>query len=76
MYLHWRVIRMEEKAKRILRDLFDAYMSRNEQIPHEFRERAEKSTTSARLVCDYLAGMTDRFALDEHKRFFDPHERV
>lgn len=76
MYLHWRVIRMEEKAKRILRDLFEAYMTREEQIPRDFREKCEAGLPIARVVCDYLAGMTDRFALDEHKKFFDPHERV
>ena len=76
MYLHWRVIRMEEKAKRILSDLFNAYMSRGEQLPKDFVSKFDPNTQLANIVCDYLAGMTDRFALDEHKKFFDPHEKV
>ncbi len=76
MYKHWRVIRMEEKARRILTDLFNAYMEREEQMPRQYREKCIAGTSMARMICDYLAGMTDRFALNEYKRFFDPYERV
>ncbi len=75
MYTHFRVVRMEEKAKRMLSDLFHAYMSRPQQLPPEFREQM-KTETPARIICDYIAGMTDRFALDEHQKLFNPHTHV
>ena len=75
LYTHYRVVRMEEKAKRILADLFHAYRSRPEQLPRDFVDRL-KNETVERIVCDYIAGMTDRFALDEHQKLFDPHTRV
>jgi len=75
MYTHHRVVRMEEKAKRILTSLFNAYMARPQQIPVEFRETFKDEPTP-RMICDYIAGMTDRFALDEYEKFFDPHTRV
>lgn len=75
LYTHYRVVRMEEKAKRILRDLFGAYLARPEQLPREFVDRM-KAETPARIICDYIAGMTDRFAMDEHQKLFDPHTRV
>jgi dGTPase len=75
MYNHYRVIRMEEKARRIIRELFAAYLERPEQLPREFTLRMKKDSIP-RLVCDYIAGMTDRFAMDEHMKLFDPHTRV
>jgi dGTPase len=75
LYSHYRVIRMEEKAKRILTDLFQAYIGRPQQLPPEFREQM-KTETPARIICDYIAGMTDRFALEEHQKLFDPMARV
>lgn len=75
MYTHYRVVRMEEKAKRILSDLFHAYIARPEQLPKEFFDRLREETPP-RIICDYIAGMTDRYALDEHSKLFDPHSRV
>ncbi|MFH1016851.1 MAG: deoxyguanosinetriphosphate triphosphohydrolase [Pseudomonadota bacterium] len=75
LYTHFRVVRMEEKAKRMLSDLFHAYMARPQQLPTEFRERM-KTEPAARIICDYIAGMTDRFALEEHQKLFDPLTRV
>ncbi|HRF47692.1 MAG TPA: deoxyguanosinetriphosphate triphosphohydrolase [Anaerolineales bacterium] len=75
MYRHYRVARMEAKADRVLSELFTAYINRPEQLPPSVRERAEQTLTLQRAVCDYLAGMTDRFALDEHARLFDPYVR-
>ncbi len=75
MYMHWRVVRMEEKANRVLTELFNAFMKREEQISISFRRRYFNDSTP-RMICDYLAGMTDRFALDEYKKLFDPHQRV
>jgi dGTPase len=75
LYRHYRVVRMAEKARRILQDLFRAYMETPKQLPPSFYDRIPTEGT-ARIVCDYIAGMTDRFALDEHRRLFDPHARV
>ena len=74
MYKHYRVARMEAKADRVLTELFNTYIGRPEQLPPAVRERADDDVDRLyRAVCDYLAGMTDRFALDEHARLFDPY---
>jgi dGTPase len=75
MYRHYRVVRMGNKAGRILRDLFHAYAEEPQQLPPHFQERMEEDGLH-RVVCDYIAGMTDRFALDEHRKLFDPLVRV
>jgi dGTPase len=75
MYRHWRVMRMTDKAGRILRDLFGSYISEPRQLPPQYQARYEGDGVH-RVVCDYIAGMTDRFALDEHRRLFDPLVRV
>lgn len=75
LYRYYRVVRMADKAKRILTDLFDIYVSNPLQLPPNAQARLPVDGPH-RVVCDYIAGMTDRYALDEHKRLFDPHERV
>jgi dGTPase len=75
MYRHYRVVRMGNKAGRILRDLFHAFTDEPQQLPPHFQERIEQDGLH-RVVCDYIAGMTDRFALDEHRKLFDPLVRV
>ena len=75
LYDHPRVIRMEEKANRVIRDLFNAYQKRPQQLPKEFLER-NKDQTKERMICDYIAGMTDRFAIEEHQKLFDASVRV
>ena len=75
LYRHYRVIRMSDKAKRILKGLFEVYSQNPEQLPPTFSSRLNQESPY-RVICDYIAGMTDRFALDEYKRFFDPYERV
>ncbi|HET8644668.1 MAG TPA: deoxyguanosinetriphosphate triphosphohydrolase [Vicinamibacteria bacterium] len=75
MYRHYRVVRMGNKAARILRDLFQAYVEEPQQLPPHYQERMEEDGLH-RAVCDYIAGMTDRFALDEHRKLFDPLEKV
>ena len=75
LYHHYRVVRMSDKARRFVRDLFIIYLKNPEQLPPSFSNRIPQEG-SYRVICDYLAGMTDRFALDEYKRFFDPYERV
>ncbi|MGB2895372.1 MAG: deoxyguanosinetriphosphate triphosphohydrolase [Anaerolineales bacterium] len=71
MYRHFRVYRMQIKAEHILQDLFNAYTENPCILPIEVQERA-KNCDIHRVFCDYIAGMTDRFALDEHSRLFDP----
>ena len=71
MYQHYRVYRMQIKAEHILQDLFKAYMENPGILPSEVQARAEVGDFH-RAICDYIAGMTDRFALDEHSRLFDP----
>ncbi len=75
MYRHWRVVRMGDKAGRILRDLFESYVGEPRQLPPHFQEQIERDGVE-RVVCDYIAGMTDRFAVDEHQKLFDPTVRV
>ena len=64
MYRHYRVVRMQVKAETILTALFNAYMDEPAQLPREIRQRAATLGDQARAVCDYIAGMTDRYALD------------
>jgi dGTPase len=75
LYRHYRVTRMTEKAGRVLARLFESYMAEPRQIPEHVFMRAEQEPI-ARVVADYIAGMTDRFALDEYRKLFDPDERV
>ena len=75
LYRHYRVVRMAEKAKRVIGDLFAGYVANPRQLPPHVSTRIDDDGLD-RVVCDYIAGMTDRFALDEHKRLFDPHVRL
>jgi dGTPase len=75
LYRHYRVVRMAEKARRIVHALFQAYMDAPKQIPPSFYTRIA-TDGQPRVVCDYIAGMTDRFALDEYQKLFDPRARV
>ncbi len=75
MYRHTRVIRMQMKADRLLSELFQAYTGEPGQLPESARKSIETEGLQ-RAVCDYVAGMTDRFALDEYAKMFDPHVRV
>ena len=71
MYRHYRVVRMQVKAEKLLTALFEGYIAEPAQLPKEVQQRAEGDVY--RAVCDYVAGMTDRFALDEHYKLFDPY---
>ncbi len=75
MYRHYRVVRMQTKAERIISELFHAYVSEPAQLPDSTRRRLA-DTELHRVVCDYIAGMTDRYALDEYAKLFDPYRRV
>ena len=77
MYRHYRVNRMSSKARRVVHELFQLYMAEPETLPDEWRPPAGAAAPDrARIVADYLAGMTDRFALDEHQRLFDTYAAV
>ncbi len=75
LYRHYRVVRMGDKAGRILRDLFHSYCGEPLQLPPHYQVRIARDGLP-RVACDYIAGMTDRFALDEHRKLFDPLVRV
>ena len=74
LYRHYRVFRMSMKAQRIVKDLFDVFFDTPRALPHPTQQRVEEEGGSesvrARLVADYVAGMTDRFAIAEYGRLF------
>ena len=72
MYNHYKVNRMMSQARRIVQDLFDVFITQPGTLPTQWRDRCEgpKGQKTARVVCDFIAGMTDRFAVEEHKRLF------
>ena len=82
LYRHYRVLRMTTKAKRVMRALFDAMLEDVELMPTEHQEAARRMEAvdgragRARAVADYIAGMTDRYAIREYGRLFDPSERT
>jgi dGTPase len=75
VYQHYRVMRMKAKGQRVLRQLFDEYRRLPQLLPERYARRAEKGPPEL-TVCDYLAGMTDRFAQDEYLRLFQPYTPV
>ena len=76
LYSHNRVIRMTRKAQGVMRQLFEAYMEEPRQLPAHILDRTAHGEAVPRVVADYIAGMTDRFAVEEHSKLFDPSERV
>ena len=74
-YRQYRVMRMASKAERVITDLFNAYLADTRLLPTKTQARL-KQDIPARVVCDYIAGMTDRYALDEYARLFDPMTKV
>lgn len=75
LYNHPRVIRMSDKAERFICQLFKLYLNKPKLMPEE-KLRLVKKDGVYKVICDYIAGMTDRFALNEYKRLFEPYERV
>jgi len=75
MYGNYRVIRMEQKARRVIGDLFHSYCERPEQLPPHIFARLDHDGRK-RVVCDYIAGMTDRYAMEEYQKLFDPLKKV
>ncbi len=77
LYRHYRVTRMMSKAQRVVEELFQAYRAEPRLLPPHILARCDRDgETLERVVADYIAGMTDRFALEEHRKLFDPAERV
>ncbi len=73
MYRHARVLDIMDRAQRVMRDLFMAYMETPSLLPEDWRDETATSggPVHARQVCDFLAGMTDRYAMEQHRRMFD-----
>jgi len=82
VYRHHRVLRMTSKARRVLTELFEAFFRDVSLMPQEHRDAAQgaeieqEKAGRARAVADYVAGMTDRYAILEHRRLFEPGERT
>jgi len=72
MYRHWKVNRTRSQARRILAEMFQLFMAEPEVMPTEWFQRAQARDEAgrARVICDYIAGMTDRFAIEEHRKLF------
>jgi dGTPase len=68
LYRHYKVMRMTNKARRIVRELFDAFVHEPRLLPPDYRH--EEAAAQARAIADYIAGMTDRYAIREHHRLF------
>ncbi len=83
LYNHYRVQHMSHKAVKVIKELFGAYLEDFRRLPSQYQEKiAEQSGASsgkvhrARIVADYIAGMTDRYAINEHSRLFSPTEPI
>ncbi len=72
MYKHYQVNRMMSKAKRVMRELFELLVNEPELLPTEWQAMTDgpRALATAETVCDFVAGMTDRFAIEEHRRLF------
>ncbi|NMG48739.1 deoxyguanosinetriphosphate triphosphohydrolase [Azoarcus communis] len=68
LYWHYQVLRMTDKARRIIEDLFGAFMSDARLLPPQYQSKARED--KPRAIADYIAGMTDRYAMREHRRLF------
>ncbi|MEA1890394.1 MAG: deoxyguanosinetriphosphate triphosphohydrolase [Pseudomonadota bacterium] len=79
LYEHYRVLRMSKKAGRVIREMFQAFMDDYRILPAQYHELSaelpdDSESGRARVVADYIAGMTDRFAINEYRRLFEPGE--
>ena len=75
VYRHHRIMRMAYKGQRLLTQLFEEFCRHPRQLPSRYQQRAQQGSVEA-TVCDYLAGMTDRYAQDEYLRLFQPYSVV
>lgn len=84
LYRQYRVVRMADKAGRVIKELFSAYEKNPEILPPDFKSQYDhekffykgEKCSIQRIICDYIAGMTDRFAIEEYNKLFDPLEKV
>ncbi|MET3134024.1 dGTPase [Oxalobacteraceae bacterium GrIS 1.11] len=74
LYRHFQVNRMRAKASRIVRELFEAFMAEPALLPPDYQDAAGDPGRQARKIADYIAGMTDRYAIREHRRLFSIDE--
>ena len=74
LYRHFRVVRMQVKAERVITDLFNAYRAEPAILPDHVQFFIEKRGLE-RTICDHIAGMTDRYAIEEHQKLFNPFEK-
>lgn len=75
MYRHYRLVRMQVKAERFVAALFEAYVAEPGMLPTKTQQQLENLPVE-RVVCDYIAGMTDRYALEEWEKLFDPYRKA
>lgn len=75
LYTHYKVERMRVKSTRLVRSLFESYAEHPTLLPHSYQDKYASDGKMV-VVCDYIAGMTDRYAMEEYKRLFDPYEKV
>ena len=75
LYQHYKVARMTMKAQKVIRELFNIYTGHPDTLPDDYQERIERDGI-IRTATDYIAGMTDRYALEEHNKLTDPMIRV
>lgn len=77
VYFHYQVLRMKEKARRLISELFNAYLDVPHQLPTHVQRRHDiDQVPLPRAICDYIAGMTDRYAVDEHRKLFEIDVRL
>src|SRR3989339_456198 len=80
LYKNYRVERMTQKAKRFIEELFNAYLTDPKQLPPRYQKFAKENgndeNSLRRSICNYIAGMTDRYAQEEYKKMFYPFERI
>jgi dGTPase len=74
LYRNYRVVRMQVKAERLISDIFNAYRDAPTMLPGSVQPLIEIRGLE-RTICDYIAGMTDRYAIEEHRKLFDPLEK-
>jgi dGTPase len=74
LYRHPRVVRMAVKAERIISELFTSYLREPEMLPYQVQKITDERGVE-RSICDYIAGMTDRYAIEEYNKLFDPSTR-
>ncbi len=74
MYRNYRVVRMQVKAEQLIEDIFNAYRKEPSTLPEQFHAIVDQRGLE-RTICDYIAGMTDRYAIEEHQKLFNPLEK-